>query len=146
MIPYGKQTIDDDDIQAVIDVLKSDWLTTGPKVDEFEEAIASFVNNKYSVAVSSGTAALHCAMFAAGIKQDDEVITTPMTFAASSNAILYMGAMPVFVDIEENTLLIDASKIEEKVDNNDGWLKNRDPEEIWLGNMEKWRIFGSETG
>ncbi|HJO92928.1 MAG TPA: UDP-4-amino-4,6-dideoxy-N-acetyl-beta-L-altrosamine transaminase [Victivallales bacterium] len=115
MIPYGKQTIDDDDIQAVIDVLKSDWLTTGPKVDEFEEAIASFVNNKYSVAVSSGTAALHCAMFAAGIKQDDEVITTPMTFAASSNAILYMGAMPVFVDIEENTLLIDASKIEEKV-------------------------------
>ena len=115
MIPYGKQTIDNDDIQAVVDVLKSDWLTTGPKVDEFEDAIASYVNSEYAVAVSSGTAALHCAMFAAGIKQDDEVIVTPMTFAASSNAILYMNAMPVFVDIEEDTLLIDANKIEKKI-------------------------------
>lgn len=114
-IPYGKQSIDNDDIQAVIDVLKSDWLTTGPKVNEFEEVIASFVDSKYAVAVSNGTAALHCAMFATEIQQGDEVIVTPMTFAASSNAILYMGAKPVFADIEEDTLLIDTNKIEEKI-------------------------------
>ena len=114
-IPYAKQTIDDDDIQSVINVLKSDWLTTGPKVDEFEEAIASSVNSKCAVAVSSGTAALHCAMFAAGIGKGDEVIVTPMTFAATANAILYMSAKPVFADIEEDTLLIDPGKIEEKI-------------------------------
>jgi perosamine synthetase len=115
MIPYGRQTIDDDDIQAVVDVLKSDWLTTGPKVDQFERAIAEFVDSKHAVAVSNGTAALHSAMFAAGIEKGDEVIVTPMTFAASSNAILYVGAVPVFVDIEEDSLLIDSSKIENKI-------------------------------
>ena len=110
MIPYGRQIIDIDDINAVVEVLKSDWLTTGPKIDEFEDAIASFVNSKYAIAVSNGTAALHCAMFAAGITKGDEVIVPPMTFAASANAILYIGAKPVFVDIEEDTLLIDPNK------------------------------------
>jgi perosamine synthetase len=115
MIPYGKQLIDDDDIQGVINVLKSDMLTTGPKVDEFERTIADFVDTEYAVTVSSGTAALHCAMFAAKIGKGDEVIVTPMTFAASSNAILYMGAMPVFADINEDTLLIDSECIKEKI-------------------------------
>ena len=98
-------------------MLKSDWLTTGPKVDEFEGAIANYVNTKYAVAVSSGTAALHCAMFAAGIGEGDEVITTPMTFAASVNAVLYVKAKPVFVDVEEDTLLIDSTKIKGKITN-----------------------------
>ncbi|MCP4179647.1 MAG: UDP-4-amino-4,6-dideoxy-N-acetyl-beta-L-altrosamine transaminase [bacterium] len=117
MIPYGRQNIDDDDIQAVIDVLNSDWLTTGPKVDEFEEAISSYVNAQYTTVVSNGTAALHCAMFAAGIQEGDEVIVSPMTFVATCNAILYMKAKPVFVDIKEDTLLIDTDKIEEKITN-----------------------------
>ena len=82
MIPYGKQTIDQDDIQAVVDVLKSDFLTTGPKIAEFEQTVADYVGAKYAVAISNGTSALHAACFAAGIEPGDEVITTPLTFAA----------------------------------------------------------------
>ena len=115
MIPYGKQSIDIDDVNSVVEVLTSDWLTTGPKVDEFEKAIASYVDSEYVVAVSNGTAALHCAMFAAGIHKDDEVIVTPMTFAASANAVLYMGAKPVFADIDKDTLLINPKEIEKKI-------------------------------
>ena len=117
MIPYGKQSIDELDIKSVIDVLKSDWLTTGPNVNKFEEALSAFIECKDTVAVSNGTAALHCAVLAAGIGRDDEVLVTPMTFVASANAILYTGAKPVFVDVEEDTLLIDANKIEEKISN-----------------------------
>ena len=82
MIPYGKQTIEQDDIQAVVDVLKSDFLTTGPKIAEFEQTVADYVGAKYAVAISNGTSALHAACFAAGIGPGDEVITTPLTFAA----------------------------------------------------------------
>src|SRR3982751_2077577 len=82
LLPYGRQSIDEEDIQAVVDVLRSDWLTTGPKVGEFEEAFAARVGARYAVAFSSGTAALHGATFAAGIAAGDEVITTPLTFAA----------------------------------------------------------------
>jgi perosamine synthetase len=115
MIPYGKQTIDEDDIQAVIDVLRSDWLTTGPKVEEFEEAFAHYVGAKYAVAVSSGTAALHAAMYALGIGSGDEVIVPPMTFAATANCVVYQGGTPVFADVEPETLLIDPAEIEKKI-------------------------------
>ena len=101
MIPYGKQTIDDEDIQAVVETLKSDWLTTGPKIKEFENKFASYVGAKYAVAVSSGTAALHLACLAVDLKQGEELITSPMTFAASANCALYCGAKPIFVDIKK---------------------------------------------
>jgi len=115
IIPYGKQWIDQSDIDAVVEVLKSDWLTCGPKVDEFEKAIASYCNVKYAVAFSSGTAALHGAYFVLGIKEGDEVVTTPLTFSATSNGVVYCGGKPVFVDIKPDTLNIDPAKIEEKI-------------------------------
>jgi cystathionine beta-lyase/cystathionine gamma-synthase len=90
-LSYGKQTVDESDIQAVVDVLKGDYLTTGPFVKEFEDKVANYVGAKYAVAVSNGTAALHMACFAAGIKKGDEVIVSPMTFAASANAVLNMN-------------------------------------------------------
>ena len=111
-LPYAKQAIDDEDIQAVIEVLKSDFLTTGPVVPRFEEKIATFVGAKYAVAFSSGTAALHAACFAAGITSGDEVITTPFTFAATSNSILYVGGKPVFADIDLKTYNIYPRAIE----------------------------------
>ncbi len=114
-LSYGKQSIDEDDIQEVIKVLRSDYLTTGPCVKIFEENIANYVGAKYAVAFSNGTAALHGACFAAGIGEGDEVIVSPMTFAASSNAILYCGGIPIFCDIDINTGNIDVSKIEEKI-------------------------------
>ena len=114
-IPYGRQWIKDDDIKAVIDVLKSDWLTTGPSIDAFEKAVAEFVGAQYSVAVSSGTAALHTAMYAAGIKTGDEVIVPTMTFAATANAVVFQGGTAVFCDVDAETLLIDPSLIEAKI-------------------------------
>ena len=91
MIPYGRQTIEEDDIQAVVDVLRSDYLTTGPKIAEFEKMMADYVGAKYAVAIANDTAALHAACYVAGIGAGDEVITTPITFAASSNCVLYCG-------------------------------------------------------
>lgn len=117
-IPYGRQWIDDDDIQAVVEVLKSDYLTTGPKIKEFEEKLAETAGAKYAVAVSNGTAALHAACFAAGIGGGDEVITSPMTFAASANCILYFGAKPVFADIDPETYNIDPNSIRRKITRN----------------------------
>lgn len=114
-IPYGKQCIEEDDIEAVVEVLRSDYVTTGPAVAEFEKAVAEYTGAKYAVAVSNGTAALHVACLAAGIKEGDEVITTPITFAASANCALYCGAKPVFVDIDPDTYNIDPAKIEEKI-------------------------------
>lgn len=114
-IPYGRQCIEEDDIEEVVKVLRSDYVTTGPAVTEFEKTVAEYTGAKYAVAVSNGTAALHVACLAAGIKEGDEVITTPITFAASANCALYCGAKPVFADIEEDTYNIDPSKIEEKI-------------------------------
>lgn len=116
-LPYGRQWIDDDDIQAVVDVLKSDWITTGAKVGEFEEKFAEYVGAKYAVAVSSGTAALHAAVFAAGIGPGDEVVTTPLSFAATSNCVLYQGGTPVFADIQKDTLNINPKEILKKINN-----------------------------
>lgn len=115
MIPYGKQTIDQDDIQAVVDVLKSDFLTTGPKIAEFEQTVADYVGAKYAVAISNGTSALHAACFAAGIGPGDEVITTPLTFAASANCVLYCGGTPVFADVDPKTYNIDPEDIQRKI-------------------------------
>jgi len=107
LLPYGRQSIDEGDIQAVVATLRSDWLTTGPKVAEFEEAIALWVGAKYAVSFSSGTAALHGAAFASGLKPGDEAITSPLTFAATANCVLYQGAVPVFADILPDTLNLD---------------------------------------
>src|SRR5258708_2941466 len=107
LLPYGRQSISDDDIHAVVDVLRSDWLTTGPKVGEFEEAFAAWVGAKHAVSFSSGTAALHGCPFAAGLKPGDEAITTPMTFSATANCVLYQGATPVFADVSADTLNLD---------------------------------------
>ena len=115
LLPYGHQWIDEEDIKAVIEVLHSDWITQGPKVAEFEKKFAKYVGARYAVAVSSGTAALHTACFAAQIEKGDEVITTPITFAASANCVLYQGGTPVFADIDENTLNIDPREIKKKI-------------------------------
>ena len=114
-LPYGRQSVDEADIQAVVDVLRSDWLTTGPKVAEFEEAFAARVGAAHAVSFSSGTAALHAAAFAAGLKSGDEAITTPLTFAATANCVLYQGATPVFADVCEDTLNLDPERVEAKI-------------------------------
>jgi perosamine synthetase len=115
MIPYGRQTIDESDIRAITDVLRSEYLTTGPKVEEFENSFKKYIGAKHAVAVSSGTAALHCAMYALGIGPGDEVILPPITFAATSNCICYLGATPIFVDVEKDTLLLDAKLVEKAI-------------------------------
>ena len=114
-IYYGHQSIDDDDIAAVEQVLRSDYLTCGPAVTQLEEKLCNITGAKHAVAVSSGTAALHAACYAAGIKSGDEVITTPLTFAASANSILYMGATPVFADVDSETYNIDPESIVEHI-------------------------------
>jgi UDP-4-amino-4,6-dideoxy-N-acetyl-beta-L-altrosamine transaminase len=114
-LPYGRQWIDDEDIKEVINTLKSDYLTTGPKIKEFEEKVAAYTKTQYAVAIVNGTAALHAACFAAGIGPGDEVITTPITFAASANCILYCGAKPVFADIDPRTYNIDPEDIKRKI-------------------------------
>lgn len=115
MIPYGKQSIGKEDIKAVEQVLRSDWLTTGPKVSQFEEAFAKAVGTKFAVAVSSGTAALHATMYALGISPDDEVIVSPMTFAASANCVVFQGGKPVFADVNPDTLLIDPNEVAARI-------------------------------
>ena len=114
-LPYGRQSVDEADIQAVVEVLRSDWLTTGPKVAEFEEAFAARVGAAHAVSFTSGTAALHAAAFAAGIQAGDEAITTPMTFAATANCILYQGATPVFADVSADTLNLDPEQVAKKI-------------------------------
>lgn len=115
MIPYSRQKIEEDDIQAVVDVLRSDYITTGPRIAEFEKRVADYVGAGYAVAVANGTAALHAACFAAGIAPGDEVITTPITFAASANCIMYCGGRPVFADIDPKTYNIDPEDIKRKI-------------------------------
>jgi perosamine synthetase len=112
MIPYGRQLIDEDDIGAVVEVLQSDWLTTGPGVGEFEQAFAAAVHAKEAVAVSSGTAALHAAMFALDIAPGDEVIVPAMTFAATANCVVYQGARPIIVDVDPGTLVISPQQVQ----------------------------------
>jgi perosamine synthetase len=114
-LPYGRQEIGDADIKAVVEALCSGWLTTGPRVSEFEKAFAAHCGAKEGVAVNSGTAALHCAMRAVGIQPGDEVIVPAITFAASANAAVYEGGVPVFADVEPDTLLIDTASVAQKI-------------------------------
>jgi len=115
MIPYSRQYIDEEDIKAVGEVLRSEWITQGPKIAEFEKRVADYCRVKFAGAVSSGTAALHLACLAAGISNGDEVITSPLTFVASANCALYVGATPVFSDILPDTCCIDPASIRGKV-------------------------------
>ncbi|MEW5919761.1 MAG: UDP-4-amino-4,6-dideoxy-N-acetyl-beta-L-altrosamine transaminase [Bacillota bacterium] len=114
-IPYGRQHVDEDDIRAVAEVLRSPWLTTGPVVKQFEEALAARVGARFCVIFNSGTAALHGAYVVAGVSEGDEVITSPLTFMATANAALYLGARPVFVDIGKDSFNIDVEKVEETI-------------------------------
>jgi len=114
-LPYGRQSVEECDIQAVVDVLRSDWLTSGPKVSEFEESLAARVGAKHAISFSSGTAALHASAFTAGLKPGDEAITTPITFAATSNCALYQGATPVFADVSRDTLNLDPAELAKKM-------------------------------
>ncbi|HAA77874.1 TPA: UDP-4-amino-4,6-dideoxy-N-acetyl-beta-L-altrosamine transaminase [Candidatus Latescibacteria bacterium] len=114
-MPYGRQSINDRDVEAVVEALKSGWLTTGPQVEHFERDLASFCGTVHAVVVNSGTAALHAAAHAINIQEGDEVIVPAITFAATSNAVLYAGGTPVFADVNPDTLLIDLSDAESKV-------------------------------
>lgn len=114
-LPFSTPTIEDDEINEVVDSLRSGWITTGPKVKRFEEEFKAYVGAAFAVPLSSATAGLHLAMLALGLKDGDEVITTPMTFAATVSMIVLCGAKPVLVDIEPGTLNLDAGKIREKI-------------------------------
>jgi perosamine synthetase len=115
VIPYGRQSVDDDDVQAVVEVLRGSWLTTGPNVERFEREVAAVAGVKHAVAVSSGTAALHCAMHALGVGPGDEVIVPAITFVATANAAVFEGATPVFADVEPDTLTIDPRSVEARI-------------------------------
>src|SRR3989338_3049186 len=115
ILPYGHQWLDEEDIASVVEVLRSPWLTTGPKVDEFEQSFARFVGTREAVAVSSGTAALHSAMYALGIGPGDEVIVPAMTFAATANSVVFQGGTPVFADVDNDTLLLNSADVEAKI-------------------------------
>ncbi|MBM4439450.1 MAG: DegT/DnrJ/EryC1/StrS family aminotransferase [Candidatus Rokubacteria bacterium] len=111
LLPYARQTIDAADVAAVSTALTSDWLTTGPMVGRFEEALAAYTGSAYAVAFANGTAALHAACWAAGLGEGDEAVTTPLTFAATANAVVYQGARPVFADIDAATLNLDPDAV-----------------------------------
>jgi dTDP-4-amino-4,6-dideoxygalactose transaminase len=114
-LPYAVPLIDDEDINEVVETLKSGWVAKGPRTIEFEKRFAEYTGAKYAVAMNSATAALHVALIAGGVKPGDEVITTPITFAATANTIIHVGATPVFVDVDPETFCIDVNKIEEKI-------------------------------
>lgn len=114
-LPFSRPTIEDDEINEVVDSLRSGWITTGPKVKRFEEAFAAYVHAPYAVPLSSATAGLHLTLLALGIKDGDEIITTPMTFASTVSICILCGAKPVLVDIEPGTLNIDVARIREKI-------------------------------
>src|ERR1700723_3255066 len=115
LLPYGRQSVEESDIEAVVETLRSDWLTTGPKVGQFEDAIADWVGAKYAVSFSSGTAALHGATFAAGLENGNEAITSPLSFVATANCVLYQGATPVFADVSPDTLNVDPEEIAQRI-------------------------------
>jgi len=115
LLPYGRQTVDDDDVRRVVAALRSDWLTTGPAVPELERAFAAAAGTAEAVAVANGTAALHAAAFALGLGPGDEVVVPPLTFAATANAALYLGATPVFADVDPDTLLLDSDAVADRL-------------------------------
>lgn len=145
-IPYGRQSIDQDDIDAVVSILKSDYLTQGPKVKEFEKKFANYVGANYAVAVNNATAGLHLSVLAMGLKKGDRVITTPITFAASANCIRYVGAEVWFADIDPKTYLLDLDSVKKLVESKPkGFFKGIIPVDF-AGlpvNMEKFRSFAN---
>lgn len=114
-LPYGRQCVEDDDVAAVTETLRSAWLTTGPKVEQFEQALAACTGTALAVAVSNGTAALHTAMYALGISEGDEVIVPAITFPATANCVAFLGGRPVFADVDPDTLLIDPASVESRI-------------------------------
>jgi len=148
-IPYGRQNITDSDIEAVIEALKSDYLTQGPRISEFEEEFAAYVNSKYAVAVSNGTAALHLCALALDIKPGDKVITTPITFAASANCVRYAGGEVVFCDIDPETYLLDINKVRNLLESSPkGTYKGLIPVDFAgrAVNLEDFRELANEFG
>ncbi|RRD61446.1 UDP-4-amino-4,6-dideoxy-N-acetyl-beta-L-altrosamine transaminase [Tannerella forsythia] len=148
-IPYGRQNITDEDIQMVIETLKSDYLTQGPKINEFERAFASYVGAKYAVAVNNATAGLHLAATALSVKTNDKVIVTPMTFVASANCIRYCGGEVVFCDIDKDSYLMDISKLQKILKSSPkGTYKGIVPVDFagYPMNMEKLRLLADEYG
>ena len=114
-LPYGKQWLDELEINEVVDSLKSNWITTGPKMRLFEEKFKNYIGSNYAVAINSGTAALHVSTSSININPGDEVITTPFTFVASANCIVYRGGTPIFADIKKDTYNIDPNEIKKKI-------------------------------
>ncbi len=114
-LPYGRQWIEEEDVRAVAEILRADWITTGPRVPAFEAAVARFVGAREGVAVSSGTAALHAAIHAAGVGEGDEVVVPAMTFASSANAVVFEGGTPIFADVDPDTLLLDPAEVERRL-------------------------------
>lgn len=148
-IPYGKQHITEEDIAAIVETLKSDYLTQGPKIKEFEDAFASYVDAEYAVAVANGTAALHLCAIALDVKPGDKVITTPITFAATANCIRYCGGEVVFADIDPSTYLLDIGAVK--------WLLENNPRGTFKGiipvdfagravNLQEYRELADEYG
>jgi UDP-4-amino-4,6-dideoxy-N-acetyl-beta-L-altrosamine transaminase len=149
IIPYGRQSISESDIESVVNVLKGDYLTTGPKVKEFEVEFASYVGSKYAVAVSNGTAALHLSALALGVDKESKVITTPITFAASANCVRYCGGMVEFSDINEASLVLDIEKVRAKLESvPKGTFHGIIPVDFagYPVNMEEFRWLADEFG
>jgi UDP-4-amino-4,6-dideoxy-N-acetyl-beta-L-altrosamine transaminase len=148
-IPYGRQHITDDDIRAVTETLKSDFLTQGPAIAEFENAFAAYCGSKYAVAVANGTAALHLCTMALGVKEDDNVITTPITFAASANCVRYCGGNVHFADIDPATYTLDIGKVEALIEAHPkGFFKGIIPVDFagYAVNLEALRKLSDEHG
>lgn len=149
LIPYGKQDITEDDINAVVNTLKSEFLTQGPMISAFEKQFASYVGADYAVAVANGTAALHLCTLALGVKEGDKVITTPITFAASSNCVKYCGGEVIFSDIDERTFLIDINKVKKLLEASPkGTYKGIIPVDFagMPVNMEELRVLADQYG
>jgi len=148
-IPYGRQNITQADIDAVVEVLKSDWLTQGPKIQEFEEAFAKYIGSKYAVAVSNGTAALHLCTLALGVKPGDKVITTPITFAATANCVRYCGGEVVFADIDPETYSLNINGVRKLLEESPkGTYKGIIPVDFAgrAVNLEEFRKLADEFG
>lgn len=149
MIPYGKQYISEEDIAAVTETLRSDFLTQGPKINEFEEKFAEYIGSKYAVAVANGTAALHLSAMALNVNKNSKVITTPITFAASANCVRYCGGEVIFADIDAATALIDIEKIKELLAASPkGTYQGLIPVDLcgYPVNLEKLRALADEYG
>lgn len=148
-IPYGRQHVTEEDISAVVEVLKSDWLTQGPSIEQFEEAFAKYIGSKYAIAVSNGTAALHLNAIALGVEPGDKVITTPITFVATANCVRYCGGELIFADIDPDTYLLDIKEVRKILEaDKEGEIKGIIPVNFAgrVVDMEAFRALADEYG